>query len=129
MEVSMQIPHVDVRECVCDFEAVHAFSISWAKLTAHRIGPGMGWESTCAQRPTAAARPSSTQAAPPVERSTSSAALLAPPTKHEQLADAQAAKPWSIRKTVGAAALFITSLWIVCFGVTSLLIYALLRFT
>jgi hypothetical protein len=90
----------------------------------------MGWESACAQRP-AAARSTSTRHEPehPIERSTSSAALLAPATKAEKLADARAAQPWSTRKTVGAVLLFITALWILCFGVTSLLIYALLRIT
>ena len=86
----------------------------------------MGWEDQFARRPGAAGV---TSRARVEDAAVSSDVLLETPGKADQLANAATAAPWSMRQTVGAGALFVTGLWIFCFAMSHLLIFALLRVT
>ena len=101
----------------------------------------MGWEQQCAKRPGGgtsetrariADRPAEVlvpdgMRTPPednmMQRARSDAALLEDERKKAEYE----VEEWSIRKTVGVGILFVSALWLFCFGMTRLLVYALLR--
>ena len=82
----------------------------------------MGWETTCARRPAAAAAAPSARAEPDIQRADSRSSLL---SRH---ADVQE-QGWSTRKLVLYGTLFMVGLWLSCFASLALLNAVLLRVT